>query len=65
MLSVIRTFPLRIYVFWKNPLNYVGLIVTSGLELFFRIIFKMYGKNVKILSKKLAATALKKRTASR
>jgi len=55
----IRTLPLRIYVFWKNPLNYVGWVVTSGLELFFRIVFKMYGKNVKILSKKVAATALR------
>jgi hypothetical protein len=46
-------------VFWKNPLNYVGLAVTGTLELFFKIVFKLYGKDVKILSKKVAATARK------
>jgi hypothetical protein len=47
--------PLKLYVFWKNPLNYVGLVVTGGLELFFRLCFVLYGKDVKILTKKLAA----------
>jgi len=51
----IRILPLKIYVFWKNPLNYVGLAITGVLELFFRIVFKLYGKNVSVLSKKLAA----------
>lgn len=55
--SRIATHPLKLYVFWKNPLNYVGLAVTSLLELCMRIVFKMYGKNVKILSKKLLAVA--------
>lgn len=54
-----RTLPLKIYVFWKNPLNYVGLAVTGALELFFRIAYKLYGKDVKILSKKVAAVARK------
>jgi 2-polyprenyl-3-methyl-5-hydroxy-6-metoxy-1,4-benzoquinol methylase len=52
-----RVFPLKLYVFWKNPLNYVGLAVTATLELAFRIIFMLYGKKVKVLSKKLAAVA--------
>lgn len=52
----IRTMPLKLYVFWKNPLNYVGLVVTGALELFFRACFILYGKDVKVLSKKLAAT---------
>jgi 2-polyprenyl-3-methyl-5-hydroxy-6-metoxy-1,4-benzoquinol methylase len=55
----IKTLPLKVYVFWRNPLNYLGLAFTSLLEAFFRMVFKMYGKNVKILSKKVAATALK------
>ncbi len=55
--SRIRTMPLKLYVFWKNPLNYVGLAVTTIYELYCRIMFKLYGKNVKILSKKLAAIA--------
>jgi SAM-dependent methyltransferase len=53
--SEVRVMPLRLYVFWKNPLNYVGLAVTSALELFFRACFILYGKDVKILTKKLAA----------
>jgi SAM-dependent methyltransferase len=53
----VRPFALKLYVFWKNPLNYVGLAVTSVLEFTFRILFKMYGKKVRILSKKIAAIA--------
>jgi hypothetical protein len=53
----VRPFALKLYVFWKNPLNYVGLAVTSVLELTFRVLFKMYGKKVRILSKKIAAIA--------
>ncbi|HEX6993501.1 MAG TPA: class I SAM-dependent methyltransferase [Gammaproteobacteria bacterium] len=53
----VRTLPLAIYVFWKNPLNYVGLAFTGALELFFRLAYKMYGKNVRILTKKIAAIA--------
>jgi 2-polyprenyl-3-methyl-5-hydroxy-6-metoxy-1,4-benzoquinol methylase len=55
----INAFPLKIYVFWRNPLNYVGLFITGLFELVFRIMFKLYGKNVKILSKKVAAIARK------
>jgi SAM-dependent methyltransferase len=55
--SEIQTLPLKLYVFWKNPLNYVGLAITSVYEIYCRIMFKLYGKNVKILSKKLAAVA--------
>jgi SAM-dependent methyltransferase len=52
-----RPFPLKLYVFWKNPLNYVGLAVTTVLELAMRVIFMMYGKKVTILTKKIAAVA--------
>jgi SAM-dependent methyltransferase len=55
----IRILPLKLYVFWKNPLNYVGLVVTGTLELAMRVIFKLYGKNVKVLSKKIAALGYK------
>jgi 2-polyprenyl-3-methyl-5-hydroxy-6-metoxy-1,4-benzoquinol methylase len=51
----VRVFALKLYVFWKNPLNYVGLAVTSVLELSLRIIFRLYGKKVRVLSKKIAA----------
>jgi SAM-dependent methyltransferase len=53
----IRTLPLKLYVFWKNPLNYIGLAITTLYETYCRIMFKLYGKNVKILSKKIAAIA--------
>ena len=55
----IRPFPLQLYVFWTNPLNYVGLAVTSLLHLFFRAMFIMYGKDAKIFTKKLGASARK------
>ena len=55
----IQPFALRLYVFWKNPLNYVGLAVTSLLELGMRIVFVLYGKKVRIVSKKIAATAVR------
>jgi 2-polyprenyl-3-methyl-5-hydroxy-6-metoxy-1,4-benzoquinol methylase len=52
-----QPFALKLYVFWKNPLNYVGLAVTATLEAIFRIMFMLYGKKVKVLSKKVAAVA--------
>jgi SAM-dependent methyltransferase len=53
----VRPFALKLYVFWKNPLNYVGLATTSLMEAVMRVIFKLYGKKVRILSKKIAAIA--------
>jgi SAM-dependent methyltransferase len=53
----IRVMPLKLYVFWKNPLNYIGLAVTTAFELFFLVCFRLYGKDTRILTKKLAATA--------
>jgi len=55
----VKPFALKLYVFWKNPLNYVGLIVTGILEFLMRIIFMLYGKKVRVLSKKVAAIAFK------
>ncbi len=55
----IRPFALKLYVFWKNPLNYVGLAVTSVAELTMRAIFMLYGKKVRVLSKKVAAVGVK------
>ena len=54
----VRVFALKLYVFWKNPLNYVGLAVTSVLELLLRGVFVLYGKKVKVLSKKVAASGI-------
>jgi len=54
----VRVFALKLYVFWKNPLNYVGLAVTAVLEFCMRAVFVLYGKKVKVLSKKVAASAI-------
>lgn len=62
--SEIRVLPLQIYVFWKNPLNYVGLVATGAAELLFRVFYKLYGKDVKILSKKVAAVCYKRAAAA-
>jgi 2-polyprenyl-3-methyl-5-hydroxy-6-metoxy-1,4-benzoquinol methylase len=53
----VRPFALKLYVFWKNPANYVGLLLTSVMETAMRAIFTLYGKKVRILSKKIAAIA--------
>ncbi|PZN28015.1 MAG: hypothetical protein DIU71_16620 [Proteobacteria bacterium] len=58
--SDVRPFALKLYVFWKNPLNYVGLAMTATLELAMRGIFRLYGKKVSILSKKIAAIGFKR-----
>ncbi|RMH05964.1 MAG: class I SAM-dependent methyltransferase [Nitrospirae bacterium] len=55
----IKVFPLKLYVFWTNPLNYVGLVTTTILEAILRVVFLMYGKSVKILTKKIAAVCRK------
>jgi len=55
----IRPFPLKLYVFYRNPLNYLGLVVVAVLEATLRIVFKLYGKKVRILSKKIGAVAFR------
>jgi len=55
----VRVFPLKLYVFWKNPLNYVGLAITTVLELSMRAVFALYGKKVRVLSKKIAASGVR------
>lgn len=55
----IKIFPLRLYVFYKNPLNYIGLCLDSILNLLFRVFFMFYGKSNKIFSKKIAAACKK------
>jgi 2-polyprenyl-3-methyl-5-hydroxy-6-metoxy-1,4-benzoquinol methylase len=55
----IEIYPLKLYVFWKNPLNYIGLISTFVIELTLRAIFALYGKKVRVLTKKLMATCVR------
>lgn len=55
----VKLFPLELYVFWRNPANYVGLAATSLLSLIFRLCFALYGKSTRIFTKKLGATGRK------
>lgn len=57
--SNIKIFPLKLYVFYKNPLNYIGILVDLFLNLLFRLLFTFYGKKTKIFSKKIAAIGYK------
>lgn len=52
----VKIHPLKLYVFWKNPLNYVGLIITGVVDLTVRILMKLYAKDVRVLTKKIAAS---------
>jgi nucleoside-diphosphate-sugar epimerase/2-polyprenyl-3-methyl-5-hydroxy-6-metoxy-1,4-benzoquinol methylase len=51
----IRILPLKLYVFYRNPLNYVGITIDAVLGFLFKYIFKFYGKSNKIFTKKIAA----------
>ena len=55
----IQPFPLKLYVFYRNPFNYLGLFVTTLLEASLRIVFRLYGKKVSILSKKIGAVGFR------
>ena len=55
----IEVFPLNLYVFYRNPFNYVAWGVTAGLHLLFRALFVLYGKANRIFTKKIAAVAFK------
>lgn len=55
----IKVIPLVLYVFYDNPLNYVGLFLDCVLNLVFRLSFVFYGKANKIFSKKIAAICTK------
>ena len=55
----VKPFPLQLYVFYRNPFNYLGLFVTTLLEVSLRIVFRLYGKKVSILSKKIGAVGFR------
>lgn len=51
------TYPLDNYVLYGNPLNYVAKAVTGLISITLRILFKMYGKDEKVFSKRLVSIA--------
>jgi len=55
----VQVLPLHLYVFRKNPLNYVAWGATALLHLSFRVAFILYGKSNKLWTKKIAAIAVK------
>ena len=59
----VNVFPLNLYVFYNNPLNYVALLADRINTLIFRINFLLYGKSNRIFTKKIAAVGKKKDSA--
>jgi hypothetical protein len=57
--SQIEVFNLNLYVFYKNPMNYVAMGAAALLSGLFRGLFMLYGKKNKLFGKKIAATALR------
>jgi hypothetical protein len=55
----VKVIPLHLYVFYKNPMNYVAWALASAMNLFFRAAFVLYGKSNKLFTKKIAAVAIK------
>lgn len=55
----IRVFPLHLYVFYRNPANYVAWGMAAFLHLLFRGGFILYGKSNKIFTKKFGAVCRK------
>ncbi len=56
----VNVFPLNLYVFYNNPLNYVALLADRLNTLLFRINFILYGKHNRLFTKKIAAVCKNK-----
>jgi nucleoside-diphosphate-sugar epimerase/2-polyprenyl-3-methyl-5-hydroxy-6-metoxy-1,4-benzoquinol methylase len=56
----VRVHGLHLYVFYKNPFNYVAWAASSALSLLFRALFVLYGKENRIFTKKIAAICRKR-----
>ncbi len=56
----IRVRGLHLYVFYKNPFNYVAWAGSAILSLLFRALFVLYGKENRIFTKKIAAICRKR-----
>jgi len=55
----VRILPLNLYVFYDNPLNYVGLAIMATLSILFRIGFMLYGKKNKNFTKKIGGVGIR------
>ena len=54
-----KVFPLKLYIFYENPVNYIGMAIDFGLNTLFRMSFLFYGKKNRLFSKKIAARVYK------
>jgi 2-polyprenyl-3-methyl-5-hydroxy-6-metoxy-1,4-benzoquinol methylase len=57
--TYIKVIPINLYVFYNNPLNYLLILMDRVYSLLFKISFMLYGKSVKIFTKKIAAVCKK------
>jgi len=55
----IKVFPLNLYVFYRNPINYLLIVLSALYTAFFRFSFLLYGKKNRIFTKKIGAAARK------
>lgn len=55
----VKVIPLNLYVFYRNPANWVAWAVATFLGLLFRAAFVLYGKENRIFTKKIAAACRK------
>lgn len=55
----VRVIPLNLYVFYRNPFNWIAWGASVLLALFFRAAFVLYGKSNRIFTKKIAAVCRK------
>jgi 2-polyprenyl-3-methyl-5-hydroxy-6-metoxy-1,4-benzoquinol methylase len=55
----VRVFPLDLYVFPRNPLNWIALALASLNALFFRFQYALVGKSARIYTKKIGGTGLR------
>jgi nucleoside-diphosphate-sugar epimerase/2-polyprenyl-3-methyl-5-hydroxy-6-metoxy-1,4-benzoquinol methylase len=55
----IRILPLKLYVFYKNPANYAGIVIDASITQILKFTYKFYGKSNKIFTKKIAAVCIK------
>ena len=55
----IKILPLKLYVFYKNPVNYIGMALDTLISQFLKFLFMFYGKKNKIFTKKIGAVCHK------
>ncbi len=56
----VKVFGLNLYVFYRNPFNYIAMFSAWLFSVFFRASYILYGKKNKIFTKKIAAACKKK-----